>query len=490
MLDILRLVSSLSASERIYFRKHLNPQFSGKKKNHLAIYEVIVKKPNISIEQLKAHFKGTNIEKHFASEMNYLFDAIMKALIQKSFIKAPDKQAIKNILSVDVLLSKGLIQRAQKVLFKAKSLAYHFEDFTTIIKALEQEEKIILINGRLPNEQRLQRVVDERHEILEKIRNLVQVQSLVERATSIQPKKGYLIDSRHYKEMLQKPVFQDRSLCKSKKALERWLYTRVHVFNLIGRYKEFLEATTEYINFLKDLSYLFEPTVELSAFSYHLKALTLMKRNADFFDFIQEFDKLKDVGGTFSVKVEMYLIVRKLEFAHFTGSEKYIKTVLDESVSLCIPAEEYLPPVMWEFFCILKMSCFIQLGEFEAGMRLYDRWHSRNHGIHISRFMRVCKLILIFELDLDYTKEPDFEAVRKFLAQQPLPPKLQGPLLSFFRRVFVSSKDHLADLMKLETELDEFERDANALHIRRYFDFLKWCRDCISRKTKTFRVEY
>lgn len=487
MIDILRLVSMLSASERIYFKKNLNPKFSGKKKNHILLYEAIIRNPDVTIEELKGQFKGTSIEKHFASEMNYLFEAIMKALIQKSFIKAQDRQAIKYVLSVDLLLEKGLIKRAHKTVAKAKSLAYHFEDFTTLVKAIEQEERVLFLEGTLPNGTQISELIEERREILNKSGNLVYVQLLAERVTSIQPNKGYLTESKLHKEILEKPVFLDKSHCKSMRALERWFYTRVFTFDILARHEEFLRASTAYLDFLKEYNYLFEPITELVALSDYLKALTMTGQFDEFQDLIsnsENFTRLMGVNEAFSSKVRMYLLVRKMEHANITRNRTYMKQALADSITLGNIGEKLLPVATWEFYSLHKMACYLQLNQFDLGMAHYDRWYSRTSNIHISRFMRLFKLILILELGIDKIMDSELEATRKFLAKRPLPKRLQAALLTFFRKAFRAFDDHFVLLRTLETELVIFEGEPEAKHMRKYFNFLAWCQDCISRKNK------
>lgn len=486
MIDILRLVSSLSASERIYFKKNVNPQFSGKKKNHLLLYEAIIKHRVETIDQLKERFKGTSIEKHFASEMNYLFEAIMKALIQKSFIKSQDKQAIKYILSVDLLLEKGLVRRAHKVVTKAKSLAYYFEDFTTLIKAIEQEEKVLLHEGTLLNSKNISKLMNERRQVLDQAYNLVHVQLLAERVTAIQPKKGYIIESKFHKQILEKPAFWDKSLCKSTRALERHLYSRVFAFNILAKDVEFLGASSDYLDFLDKYNYLFEPITELEALSYHLKALTMNGHSERFQAFLRNpnnFSRLENVNAAFSMKVKMYLLVRRMEHANVTGDMECIEEVLADSETL-EEHERVLPANMWEFYSLHKMGCYVQSNQFDIGLTSYDRWYSKTDDIHISRFMRVFKLMLILELGLHKIMDSELEATRKFLAKRPLPKMLQTSLLNFFRRAYRSSGNYFSDLQLLESELMLFEQEIEAKHIRKYFNFLGWCRSCIARSEK------
>ena len=383
----------------------------------------------------------------------------MKALIQKSFVKAQDKQAIKYVISVDLLMEKGLVKKAHKVVTKAKSLAYYFEDFTTVVKANEQEEKILLREGTLPSSRRISELMEERRQILDQAYNLVHVQLIAERVMAIQPKKGYLIESKLYDEILKKPVFWDKDMCKSIRALERLLYTRVFVFNLLTRRVEFLGTTIDYLDFLKKYNHLFEPSVELEAIAYHLKALTMNGRSQNFQKFLGDsnnFTNLLNVNATFSVEVKMYLLVRRMEHANIIGNSTYAKQVLTDSQTL----EEYeqlLPVDMWEFYSLHKIACYIQLNQFEPGLRYYDRWYSKTSDIHLSRFIRVFNLILILELGLTKIMDSELEATRKFLKKNPFPNTLQTALLSFFRRAFMSSDHHSKHFKMLELHLTLFE---------------------------------
>lgn len=391
---------------------------------------------------------------------------------------------IKDIISAELLIEKGLITRGKKILNRAKKQAYYYEDFSIVIKTIEQEEKILPLEGGIPSSTKYAELADERKACLDKIENWGQVQSLAERVASIQPQKGYLVGTESQEKILTQPVFENRELCQSKKALERWFHTRVYVFNLLGKDKEYLQATAEYVAFIKEFNYLFEPRVVLEAYSYHLKGLALADEFEQFNNFIEEFDQIPLTQSGFSTKIKMFISARKLQYASLKRDKAFMELAVAETDMFNPKDAMQLPTTLWEFSCLMKMSCYIQLLQFKEALRLYDKWYSRSSNIHISRFMKICKLVLIYELDLQHIMESELESTRKYLAKHPLPKEIQTPILSFFKKAYLHPLEQSELLKLLEQELLSFQNHPEAQIIYKYFNFLEWCLDAMKREKR------
>ena len=117
------LIKSLSQTEKRYFKLLAKQQTPGKKNDCIKLFEEIDKQDVFDEEAIKAKFKGTPIEKRFASLKKYLYELIIKSLTFYNSDTLPSVRVRRIIDAVEILQTKGLYHQALRKLNKAEELS-------------------------------------------------------------------------------------------------------------------------------------------------------------------------------------------------------------------------------------------------------------------------------------------------------------------------------------------------------------------------------
>ena len=117
------LIKNLSQTEKRYFKLLAKQQTPGKKNDYIKLFEEIDKQDVFDEEKIKEIFKGTSIEKRYASLKKYLYELVIKSL---TFYNSDTLSSIKlrrMLDAAEILYKKGLYHQAHRKLVKAESLA-------------------------------------------------------------------------------------------------------------------------------------------------------------------------------------------------------------------------------------------------------------------------------------------------------------------------------------------------------------------------------
>lgn len=118
------LIKNLSQTEKRYFKLLAKQQTPGKKNDYIKLFEEIDKQDVFDEEKIKMVFKGTSIEKRYASLKKYLYELVVKSL---TFYNSDTLSSIKlrrMLDAAEILYKKGLYHQAHRKLVKAESLAF------------------------------------------------------------------------------------------------------------------------------------------------------------------------------------------------------------------------------------------------------------------------------------------------------------------------------------------------------------------------------
>ncbi len=117
------LIKNLSQTEKRYFKLLAKQQTPGKKNDYIKLFEAIDKQKVFNEEKIKEQFKGTPIEKRYASLKKYLYELVIKSL---TFYNSETISSIKvrrMLDAAEILQRKGLFHQAIRKLDKAEKMA-------------------------------------------------------------------------------------------------------------------------------------------------------------------------------------------------------------------------------------------------------------------------------------------------------------------------------------------------------------------------------
>jgi hypothetical protein len=114
---LFELIKSLEPNEKRYFKLHVFAPKQGKNNDYLALFDAIDKQKEWDEKKLKVLF-GSG--KNYSALKRYLYDTILKSLRQYWAEKTENIQILQMISSVEILMKKGLVQQAQKIIDRLK----------------------------------------------------------------------------------------------------------------------------------------------------------------------------------------------------------------------------------------------------------------------------------------------------------------------------------------------------------------------------------
>lgn len=227
---LFNLVKSLSGPEKRYFKIFVNGQ-GGKDNKYLHLFDAIDTQEEFDEDALVAGvYGGEPIQSRKYSELKaYLYDLILKSL-QSYDEKTSVGHRLKNMMQgVRVLFRRSLFEDCKGQLAKAKKLAYRYEQFNTVLEALEWEKKVAYAETDidfLDNE--LNRISEEEKRVLDQLRVAAEYRNLFF-ALLVSIRKHTVIRREGQKQLLNdimsSPLMQDYGLASSHTA--RVIYYRI-----------------------------------------------------------------------------------------------------------------------------------------------------------------------------------------------------------------------------------------------------------------------
>lgn len=200
--DLLQLISSLSSTEKAYFRKFSLRHYK-KSSIFLKLFgemEKISASDNYSEKNIKEHFKNEKFIKQLPVTKNYLYNNILRSL---NLYHAEDNIDIKlsQLINNAILLNKKeLFSQSLKIISKAKELAVRFDKPAKHLDAIYTERQALRINSSL-NEvsNELMQNYDEEEALLDKAKNIYEYRRLYDRMVITATAKGFSAGSERFR---------------------------------------------------------------------------------------------------------------------------------------------------------------------------------------------------------------------------------------------------------------------------------------------------
>ncbi len=134
-----RLIKALSKGDRRNFK--LYAQLQEGDKQYIRLFDAIDKQTEYDEAKLLKQFEGEKFTNQFSVAKNYLYNYILKTL--HIFRKDPKTELNAILHQVQILISKNLLEQAQKHLRKAKHMAERQERFPELLFILETERSLM-----------------------------------------------------------------------------------------------------------------------------------------------------------------------------------------------------------------------------------------------------------------------------------------------------------------------------------------------------------
>jgi len=259
--DLFRLVKSMSAAEKNYFRRYAEMHSAGKGNHYMKVFSGLEhyskKNSNYNEDELKKKF-DPKIRKQLPVIKNNLYNLILKALGAYNSGSKPEAKINELLDNYDILYSKTLYSQCSTILNKAKKIARDNELYYSLLHLLRSERTLRRDSQSIEEfDKTSQEIFREEQEIISKLKNLSEFDNLTTRA--MQMVKKYLLEVprgdpgfAEIESILNNPLLKDESLALT-------YSTKIHFYSVnasllwkVGRSEEGYQNSLSLVKFIEN----------------------------------------------------------------------------------------------------------------------------------------------------------------------------------------------------------------------------------------------
>lgn len=471
-------VSSLTFREKAYFKRFSQTYSNKENKNYLEIYSFLEKQKKYDEKALKAFFSDKKFIKYLSSEKHYLLEQLLNSLINFHFGTSTYRKLIKWILYVNILSEKGFRKKAMKVLKQAKTLAYHYEEFTIILQLIQMEEEILFSHGILNFTAQLEKLKREREEITQKIQNLSELRLLKVQARELQfEEMPHVSDPKKYPHIFNSPYLNDKEKINSLKAQDLWFYIKSTTHYLVREFKESQLSNRNHLVFFEKYDYLFSYNHKLPLLSNYLYLSAKVKDESSFYEALEKLTDLEGKKGIDSDYLGYIKYARLFELFYKTENTKATKELIPEVGDYLEKSKDQLGSTEVDYILILMIRACIETHQFSKAQQWLNLWY-KTETIEVSlNIIKLFTMITYYELSYLPLLQYEINSTYKSLKKRKKLHKLERLFIRFFKKFIKDPnvKKNQKSLLSLRDSLTELKADLYENILFEQFDFLKWC---------------
>ncbi|MEM9822067.1 MAG: hypothetical protein AAF985_13385 [Bacteroidota bacterium] len=235
--DLFQLIQSMSKSEKRYFKLDAQKSTSkGGKNKYVQLFDAI----NSMEEYDEAKLKKKAFVKHLSVEKGELYRKILRSMRSFRSDKSVYAQIKEMILDANYLIELGLVAQAEKMLKKAKNLAYQVEHHLAILEINQEERYIARITRSKDYETEISALIDENTKILSFINEEMEILSTHDQIFNL------VLQKYHLKGEKSKAILDEKfsnlsgedKLIQSPRAQLRFFKSKGHYHSLLRNFEK------------------------------------------------------------------------------------------------------------------------------------------------------------------------------------------------------------------------------------------------------------
>jgi tetratricopeptide (TPR) repeat protein len=495
--DVVRLVKTLSTTEKRYFK--LNCKKQSGDRAYLSLFDIIDQTQFKDIEQLEDKFKLSNPKASFETTANYLLRIVTDSLVNARADKDSPFEQMQSYMRAKVLFDRSLINEGFKELKKMQRSASVTQNHLMEYMAC-REELLMLSTLNFPNVDDKQ-VIDMQMKSKSTLKTLLQVH---DHNSLFDLLKIRLINTGKTTSELAKRNLNDLLLSELSLVTSKVAYnfesTKLHLmfqsffFTSIGDYKSALKTFSE-------LNTLFELNIEkpsaspadyLSSLEGILDSLRTIRAYTEMPFYINKINSLFHVKNTEQFNQRIIKAAVTFQLNYLIGTNKF-KEALEFTVYNNNLLFNETVITDYERHCELLFYCCLAhygKGEFEKALKYINRitmLGKANYRFTIYKAAKLLGILIRYELgDIDYIHY-EIRAYKRLS-------RTKGEVLRIEKLIFKivmldpnnnSLVKNKLLLKKIEPGMKDILNDKYELQVLKFYDFLNW----IDVKLTTSRIK-
>lgn len=484
--NLFSLIKSLTKSEKRYFKIIASKKSEdGKSNNYLQLFNAIDKQDEYDEDKIIRQFSRSTFIKHLPSEKNYLYFAILKALVlyhegNSQFIELDE---IRHCASI--LYNKGLYGQCNKMLTKARKLAISYELFPELLSVAKLQLELLPMIA--PSAEELENgfeaILKDEQLAFQKLDNINQYHKLYAKFLYLIRVNGELIrdetQKNLYNEIMQSDLITDERSAICYKSKEIYFFITATYASISGN----LERA--YGLGLRGLTFLSENLGKLTSVAIYSARLS---NQCEFCLRMEKFNQCEKILKQLQDIKTTSTLEKSKNFYRYHDLMlrlKIAKGDFQSALELVQPIEEGIKLYEENIHMsrVINMYYYIAYAYFGKGdYRTSLRWVSKiissktDLRSDILCFSRLLNLILHIELDNQLQLEYVFKATYSYFSKRERLYKLEDYFLKFLKKNItpLNPKTQRESFLSFKTELLQQLNDPHEHRALEYFDFISW----------------
>lgn len=479
------LISCLTMSEKRYFKLFASKNNTSEKQSYVLLFDALSELKDYDEVRLKQILADKGIvTPYLAADKNYLYEVLMKSLRSFHESKSARISIKEDLISVEILFTKGLYRQCLKLLQRARKSAEHFELLPALVEIASWERKI---EGHSYDFERITEKFAEINTMLEKLKNLHEYHQLYYKVSYIQRREWKISNEsalQKINDLMKVPLLQDENQAITNLAKIRLYEIKARYYFLTNNVAE------EYICNQKiwqmagnDPTFMHEYPMEYIAIYSRYLALCKQIEPEKFEESLKHFRSLPQQIKCY--KSEIAAIVFALSYSselvwliHKTDFEKaYL--LLPNIIDGLEQHNSYLKnDIKINLYYKLSYIYFFNK-KYEEALKyvniVLNDYHEENRP-DIYRFARLLNLLIHYELGNFRVLQYEIKNTELFFKSRDKLYAAEKIVLKFIKKLSLADKEEkTAELFaQLCEQLNTVLKDTQERRVLNYFNFIKW----------------
>lgn len=497
--ELKNLISSLSKSEKRYFKLYSSLHIKGDQNNYVRLFDAIghINQDNEKLIKEKFLSLGGST-KHFAYTKNYLHELILKSLNAFHVNNSVHSQLNELHGFIEHLFRKALYGQCEKVVKRAKQLALKHENFLALLSILYWEQK--LINSQTYSSNSLptaEEVESARASVLQILQEITKaegyVTSLISRYRKGEDKPNELTIKELRKHI--KTTIDEYNTLHSKSAKLRYLtYIQLLYQNINDSNNAFTYAAKA-LKLVKTIGIKDTQDIDLHLTINH-NYLLICRHNHQYEKFIQAYQELKKIPvKTKEQEIrKFHLSIISLDAKMLMGDFKSARDEAEELEKNYFAKQLKISDEVMITFNFALFHIYFGLKEYKKALEYLNKiLHFQDIKIRldIHRIARVANLLLHYEMKNYTLVENTIRSTERYLKKSNKPHRLENIILKILRSMltnFNSSQTELLASYKKELTQILLKHPEERINFY-YFDITAWVNSKINKTSLPVEIK-
>jgi hypothetical protein len=482
--EIVRLILSLSKSEKRYFKMFTSLQ--GGDKDYMKLFDVIEKLGEYEEDKVKKLLKGEDFLNRLSSVKGYLYNQILKSLRMNYSGSTIDSDLKGMIEEITILYEKQLFKQCIKLLDKAKELATLNEKILPLIELNLLEEKVLLEVLNLDKfEKTLNSSLGDEVELLEKQKRIAEYRNLYNRIVLINKKIKEARTKEEFKqfeEIIAHPLLLSFSNATTFDAKNYYYLIHLNYNHAKGDNDACLEIALKQLELLESFPQKIaeKPKMYIAALNNVLLSRIHLH---SYKDFDKTLSKLRTIPlKSPNIEVSLFVSSYIFEMVMYLDTGEFTKSIsIREDISAGLKKYHDKINTIDEITLLYNLFySYFGTGEFSKALNIINKLlneYQKELRYDIQSAVRILNLILHYELGNRRLLEHNAVSAYRFLYRSKRLYKLENIILDFIRKKMdhiYTPKDEVEAFIELRKEFIPLLENPYEKKAFEYFDYISW----------------